>query len=196
MQKPNGWDTTNANMGGEFERLTAGGHIVKILHAEVGRSQSGKDMLVINFDIAEGSAFDGMFRRQFDVIKRSGSGKSAPRWPNGGTYYQLTTDREGNANPRFKGLIVAIEQSNAGYRWDWDERKLANLKVGLIFREEEYLNQNDELRIAVKAMACCPANEALDKAAPKMKKLDPGQLNATQNTAQGFTQVDDDELPF
>lgn len=197
MKPMQGWDKAHADMGGEFERLTPGGHIVKILHAEIGQSQGGREMMIINFDIDEGSQFDGIFRRAFDRIKKGGSGKTAPRWPNGGTYYQLLEDRDGNVNPRFKGLITAVEQSN-NYQWRWDEKSLAGQHVGLIFREEEYISNNNELRIAVKAIACCPAGEALEKEPPKMKKLEPDQLNASlpQSAPQGFTEVDDSDLPF
>lgn len=196
MKPMQGWDKAHADMGGEFERLSPGGHIVKILHAETRQSNGGKDMLVLSYDINEGSQFDGIFRRAFDRIKRGGDGRALPKWPNGGTYYQLLEDRDGNVNPRFKGLITAVEQSNSGFRWDWDERKLTGMLLGLIFREEEYLNNDGELRVAVKAMACCPVADALGKEPPRMKKLEPGQLSAAPNTAQGFTQVDDDELPF
>ena len=38
----------------------------------------------------------------------------------------------------FKALMLAIEESNEGFHWDWDEKKLKGLKVGCLFRSEEW----------------------------------------------------------
>jgi hypothetical protein len=32
----------------------------------------------------------------------------------------------------------AIEQSNPGYTWDWDEKKLKGKKIGVIYRNREW----------------------------------------------------------
>lgn len=198
MNKTRGWETTQAQMDGQFEQLTPGGHIVKILHAEVGKSKNEKEMLILSLDIAEGGEFDGIFRRAFDIRKRSGDGRTLPKWPNGGMFYQLTTDRDGNTNPRFKGLIKAIEESNMGYAWNWDERTLHGKLCGMIFREEEYPKSDGTIGTTVKPMAVCPAGEAFAKEAPKKKLLDANSFAAQPAASDngGFTQVDDDELPF
>ena len=184
MKKPNGWENTQAVMGGEdYEVLTPGGHIVKILNAETAMSRAGKDMLVLNFEIAEGSDFDGMMQRAW---------KRRQKWPVSGTYYQLTEDQQGGANPRFKGLIKAVEESNSGYAWNWDERTLKGRQVGMIFREEEYEANDGTVRTSVKPIAVCPALEAMDKAAPAKKLLE----RADKAAGQGFTEEKDDDLPF
>ena len=197
MNKLNGWDQTQAQMGNVSEQLVPGGHVVKIIGVELTHSKSGTEMMVLRFDIAESGTFDGMFSRIYRA--RTANGNGLPSWPNAGTYYQLTTDKDGNTNPRFKGLITAVEKSNSGYEWNWDERTLKGKFVGIIFREEEFLANDGQVRTTVKPMACCPANEAADKPAPAKKMLGQQTLNAVQNTppsGNGFTQVDDDELPF
>ena len=40
MNKLRNWDTTPAQMGGAFEPLTPGGHIVRILRAEIASSRN------------------------------------------------------------------------------------------------------------------------------------------------------------
>jgi hypothetical protein len=48
-----------------------------------------------------------------------------------------------------------------------------------------------------KPMACCAAGDALDKEAPRRKELDrTATPTSAATTNSGFTQVDDDELPF
>lgn len=196
MNKTRGWDTTAAQMGGQFEQLTPGGHIVKILHAEVGRSKGNNEMLILTCDIAEGGEFDGMFRRSFEFRKRSGDGRTLPKWPNSGMFYQLTTDKDGNTNPRFKGLIKAIEESNPGYTWNWDERTLNGKLCGMIFREEEFEKNDGSTGTTVKPMAVCPAGEAHDKEAPRKKTLTPGFVGVNNQRDGGFEEVDSDDLPF
>jgi hypothetical protein len=42
----------------------------------------------------------------------------------------------------FKGMTAAFEKSNPGYMWNWDENSLAGKMVGILFRNEEW--ENDE----------------------------------------------------
>ena len=37
-----------------------------------------------------------------------------------------------------KGFIAAVEESNRGYTWNWDERTLAKKEIGILFRNEEW----------------------------------------------------------
>ena len=58
MKAIENYDKVEANTG-EHEVLPVGGYICKITAAEVTTAQkSGKEMLVINFDIAEGKYKD------------------------------------------------------------------------------------------------------------------------------------------
>lgn len=190
MNKLRNWDTTPAQMGGGFEPLTPGGHIVKIMRAEVATSRNnGREMMVLTVDIDEGTQNDGYFRRVFDARKSTGDGRTLPKWPNGGMYYRLTTADNGDADPRFKGLIKAIEESNAGYRWDWNEAGLRGKRVGMIYREEEFETQDGQIKTTVKPMAVCPASEAMDKPAPRKKTV-------SAAPESGFTPVSDDDLLF
>ena len=206
MQRLNDWDTTRAAMGGEgMEQVTPGGHVVKILNASIGE-YNGKEQLILCFDVDEGTEFDGIFRRQFDIIKKRGDGTKIPQWPINGTFKQFTRDYNDSTktNPYFKGLIQAVCDSNARYVWDWNERSLVGKYVGLIFREEEYATKDTgEIRTTVRAFACCPAADAPDKEPPKKKEYKgprpqggaaTGTATAATNT--GFTDVPEDDLPF
>jgi len=200
---------------GENEVLPTGGHICQIRGARCELSRSGKEMLVIAFDIKEGSKHDGFYKRRFDRIK--GSNPDA-KWP--GVYYQTTVNNEGNTSPMFKGLITSIEESNPGYAWNWNEATLQGKLVGFNFGEEEYVHQSSgEIRTIVKPMF--PASIARVRegiAPPEIKRLNnmpparpaPGFFNAPAPQSpsmppvppsppaqqMGFEQVEDDDLPF
>ena len=176
---------------GENETLPTGGHICQIRGARCELSRNGKEMLVLAFDIKEGSESDGFYKRRFERAK--GANADA-KWP--GVYYQVTTTNEGNTNPMFKGLITAVEESNPGYVWNWNEISLNGKLVGFNFGEEEYLHQNSgEVRTIVKPMFPASIAKVRDGITPpSIKKLN----NApTPSAPTGFQPVDDDgELPF
>ena len=201
MNKLNGWEQTTAQMGGAMPQLTPGGHAVKILGVEMVTSRSGREMIVLRFDIEEGSEFDGMYRRIYNSRAQNVPVGTLPKWPNGGTYYQLTADEQGATNPRFKGLIKAVEESNARFVWNWDETRLKGCQVGMIFREEEFEARDGSIRTTIKPIAVCPAREAADKPAPAKKTLtgnvQPDMTPIPKTNNDAFTQVEEDtDLPF
>lgn len=177
---------------GDFERLPLGGHICQIRGARCETTRTGKEMLVVAFDIAEGSPADGFYKRSFDRIKAK---NPDARWP--GLYRSVTETNEGKTNPMFKGFIKAVEESNPGYAWNWNENSLNGKLVGFNFGEEEYEHQaSGEIRVSVRPQF--PASVARVKEGlnpPEIKKLTRSGASA-KPAAGGFSSVDDDELPF
>ena len=124
MEKIQGYDEAQA-ITGEYERLEAGGYICRIINAKEEKSKSGKRMLVIALDIAEGEKKD-YFKKRFDEDNRA-----EKKWPAGAIYRQML---EGEKAAGFlKGLMTSLEASNEGFKWDWNEKKLRDLKCGAIF---------------------------------------------------------------
>jgi hypothetical protein len=177
---------------GENERLPVGGHVCQIRAARCDTSRNGKEMLVVAFDIKEGSEYDGFYKRRFDRAKEK---NLEAKWP--GLYYAVTTNAEGNTSPMFKGLITCIEESNPGYQWNWNEASLNGKMVGFNFGEEEYVHQGSgEIRTAVKPMFPASVSKVKDGSVvpPQVRKV---VAAASAGAASGgFTQVDDDDLPF
>ena len=128
IQKPQGYDEAQT-FTGEYEQVTLGGHICRIVQANV-EAKNGRQMLVILFDIDEGGAFDGYYQKQYEERRRK---SSDAKW--GGTIYQYV---DGSGTPFFKGIISSIEESNAGYTWNWDEKTLVGLYFGGNFGREQY----------------------------------------------------------
>lgn len=45
---------------------------------------------------------------------------------------------KGNGLPFFKGVLTSLEESNPGFRWNWDESTLVGKKVGGVFGREQF----------------------------------------------------------
>lgn len=144
IKKIDNWDSIEANYG-EAKRLKAGGYICIILACKQEVSaKSGKNMLVINFDIAEGD-FKGFYMDRYKNAPRDSANPVEPKWQ--GKYY-IVLEGEGYEG-RLKAFTTSLEESNVGYTWDWNEETLKGKLFGGIFREEEFL-YNGEVRNNVK----------------------------------------------
>ena len=140
MQKPSEWESTQAATG-DFKSVTPGGHICKIISARVEQTSQGKEVLVIAFDIVEGA--DKNFYT--DLYDKAVITNKDAKWQ--GTYRQLT---QGDSLKFFKGLITAIENSNSGYKWDFNEASLKGKLFGGVFGQEEWVNNKGEVKLSTK----------------------------------------------
>ena len=95
---------------------------------------------------------------------------------------------------RFKGFTTALEESNSGYVFDWDENKLQNKKVGLVMREEEFETQMGEIKTAVKPLYAMSYDKVEEAKIPNIKKL-PEKGDSFESN---FSNIPDDseDLPF
>ena len=185
MMKPNGLDTAPAIKGGGFPQLPPGGYICRIVEAKEQHSKSGRNMLVLGLDIAEGEYKD-FYLKQF---QRRHEETPDAKWPC--LYYQLT---DGDSVGRLKGLLMALEESNDGFilaSWDWDEKRLKKLLCCGVFREEEYLNHENKVRTSVKCISILPTAELPNVKVPEKKTLEPQQQNNG-----GWGNIPDEDIPF
>lgn len=181
MQKPANWDTVEAICGGG-KRLTPGGHVCKIVSAAEQTSRTGKQMLVLAFDI-DGGEFDGYFMNLYN--RNVQAQHSDAKWPNSGVYRQLT---EGDSAGYFKGVLVNIEKSNPGYKWDWNEQSLKGKRFGGVFREEEYQANDGSIKTRIACIAVREVEGIEDIIAPGTKKL------AQSGAPAGY--IPDEQIPF
>lgn len=188
IAKPRDWDTAQAYTG-DVERMTPGGHIVKIMNVRQDMSKNSRPMIVVSFDICEGSPLDGFYRRKHDSRKNAGF---TTGW--GGVIRFMLYASDGvSTNGFFKGFITSVEESNPGYRFNWDERGLEGKLVGLVFGEEEYIGTDGKPHTSVKAQQARSVETIrAGVPVPPAKKLNP----ASAQPAQTFTEVEDDELSF
>lgn len=195
MRKPQGYDEAQA-ITGDYQSLPPGGYICRIKRASEQVTRNGKQMLVLAVDIAEGD-YAGYFQKIFGA-----NTSKDKKWPNGGTYRQLT---EGKSMEFFKGMITCIEKSNPGYvgfdaNDNLDESQLTGKLIGCVFGREQYQKDNGDLAFATKIVQVRSV-EAIKAGVepPADKLLDTKQAGKSNSGSVGFgTEIDfdDDDVPF
>ena len=201
IQKPKDYESAQA-FDGEYETIPVGAHVCRIVGARVERTQTGLDMLALQIDIAEGSKLDGFYKRRFESAKKF---KPDAKWS--GTYRTVIADKDGNTKGMFKGLITCVEDSNSGFKFNWDERTLVTKSVGFNFGEEEYEASDGTIKAIVKPRFPMKVEKVRsgDYTLLERKKLDITQGH-TNVGGYGFTNIPapgdadvppiEDDLPF
>ncbi len=142
MKKIENWDNIEARGMEDFKTLPIGAYECKIINAvENHNEQSGKTTLKVMIDIASGEYKD-YFKKRYDsntAIDR--------RWDNNATKYLAF---EGENTSYFKGFITCVENSNVGYKWNWEESTLRDKKIVGVFQYEEYEKQDGTRGIKVR----------------------------------------------
>lgn len=206
---PRDYDNARSFDGTTAPTLTPGGHICRIQGVRLEKTQrTNKDMLVVAFDIAEGGEFDGYFRKRFE---RSSGFNANAKWP--GVFRCTLLNANNETNGFFKGFIEALEASNPNYNFKasgGDEQQMKGKLVGFNFGEEEY-EYSDRQTGEIKVGVSCKPQYAISVARvregvipPARKTLNGANSASSTSTtrpvgqpdAQGFQEVEDDELPF
>lgn len=170
---------------GEFAKPTAGGYVCHITHVEdvpLNPSTEKGDYLKLEFDI-----INGEFKRYYmDTSLRLGG-----KWL--GTFIRSYKEK---AQGMFKHFINCIEESNQGYVWDWQERRLEGKKLGLVLGEEEYRKKDGSVGVLLVVKEIKTVQQILDGdfKIPALKKLD--STAPAANATFFFETVDESELPF
>ncbi len=132
INKPNNWE--NVKAPSDRNKLPAGAYVCKIKKATVQETDYGFQ-LALAFDITAGD-YAGYFAEEFKT-----NPANTKKWK--GVLRQFLpkedgTERDEWTKSQLKGLVTAIENSNAGYKWNWDESSLSGKEIGIIFRNEEW----------------------------------------------------------
>lgn len=118
----------------DLHQLPAGGYIARIMGAEEVNYENYSKLL-ISVDIAEGE-----YKDYFTIQYRSNT--SVDRKWKGVVRLSIPTDDGSDADMTtkriFKGCMDAVEDSNSGYNWDWNEAGLKGKTVGLLVRLKEW----------------------------------------------------------
>lgn len=189
----------------ERPRLPIGGYVLRIENAEeVTYSWGG--VLKIDFDIAEGEQ-KGFYQKDFDAQTQEDK-----KWK-GSFRLNLPKDDGSESDSwtknKFKTIIEqAIEPSNGGYRWDWDETKLKGKLVGGVFNNKEWemdgnsgyktgFFTNCKSLVSVESIKKQSFVVPEDDLIPEKKRIAKTVAPSTNN--QGFmnaTDGIDEEMPF
>lgn len=134
MKAFNGFEAKK--VGGGREVLPAGGYVCEILNAKVEEYQGGRfSSLVLAIEVAEGD-YKGFWRKDFD-----GNDREDKKWR--GRFAVSIPKDDGSESDNwtkrsFGNFVWAVQESNPGYNWDWDEKKLKGKKIGVIYRNREW----------------------------------------------------------
>ncbi len=133
-----------------------------------------KQYLAIDLDIAEGT-YKGYYT---DLFQRA-------------NFWGLTSYRSYKPRARgfFKAFIEAVETSNDGYQWDWNEDDLINLNVGIVIGLEDYIGNDGRIKTRPKVVGFHSVADIKDGnfAAPEHTKIkeqpvSAGVVDATEET--------------
>ena len=195
MKKFNNWE--NVKAASEFVPLPAGGYIVELKNAKVKeyKNQNGDsfERFEIAIDIAEGEFKDYYAN---DYCNQTNEDK---KWKGVLRLYMPKEDgseQDEWAKSRFKSFIEAVEDSNPGFHWDWDESKLRGKKIGCLFRLEEweYNGKTGKKAQPFKAVSVEKIKSGNFKI-PKEKLLEKNESAPTSPTPE-FRDIPDEDVPF
>ncbi len=179
MKPIEGYDLINE--AGEFKKLPAGIYGVKITKVV---DNPANEYLEVYCDITKGE-YANYFKQLVDagLTDTSKSFRS----------YKT------NAVPFFKAFITAIEKTNPGYSWDWDEQKLVGKNVMAVFGEEEYKANDGSIKVATRVVEfrSLQAYQEGKIVVPPLKKLPPEEAKPVEESKNlDAIEIPDDELPF
>lgn len=184
MQKPNDWDSVQPQQFGASTGLTAGPKICKIVKCYSGETKEYKEKIVFELDIASGEE-KGYFSK---LSEKLGEPKFA----------QVHQCTDGASTPYFKGRIKAIEESNQGFTFNFDEKSLVGKFVGCMFQIEEYINKNGEPREIAKPQWFFPVGKIAEQKtpAPKANNKAHGAPAELGTFSDGVPLPNEQDLPF
>lgn len=197
-------------------QLPAGPYIAKIMAVKIDGVEPDQT-LILRLDVAEGD-YAGYYAKRYDsesqrknaTYKAKYKGDFRLRIPNPDNKKALHPESDLR---NFNDAIYRIEQSNPGYHWDWNEKGLAGLMIGINVQQGTYngsqftkiakLEIVDEIRRGlVKPLA--PMEPRSDSSAQRINPEPPvyqppvtQQVGYQETMNSGFTTVvDTSDLPF
>lgn len=202
------------NYKGDFEskkdvaisNLPAGVYVGKVLGSKVEtQTISGRDVdrLVLQLDVAEGD-----YKDHYKKVYEASKGGMYPAKFKG--IFRLTIPQAGDQyesmNKRIlQGAAWALEESNSGYKWDFDESKLKGLSVGFSVRDADYLVEDSEGIRKITSTEICRLESVKEVKAgtvkpPKKRELKDAQKQKLEqynaSTQAAYVEVESDDLPF
>lgn len=180
------------------QKLPAGAYVIKILAAEDREPHSQNNntdyhFLTVSFDIADGEYID-YYAEDYKSQTREDK-----RWKGTVNFFVPQGDgtpEDAKTARRFKSMTVAVEESNTGYVWEWDEKSLKGKTVGCVFRDEEW-EIGDKTGFTARPQYFISSSDVAQGKytipAPKLLKKAPTPIAA----APSYTELaNDDDLPF
>lgn len=179
----------------EAKKLPEGVYKIKILGVKYqdNSNKTYSDQLIIQFDIAEGE-YKGFYQEQYKANTQEDKKYKG--------IYRLYipvddgSEKDNWSKMRFKTFTTAVEESNSGYVWKWDEQTLKDKVVGAVFNLKEY-EYNGRNGFFTNLYKIIPVSEMANAKVPEPTFLK-GSSNNNNNSDDfiGSNGSDLDEIPF
>lgn len=163
--KPKNWNNVQANTG-DFENLKLGAHEVIIKDAYEYTGQTGNTSLKIEVDIDGNDEQKGFYQKQYD-----NNTNSDKKWPSASCKY-ISLKEDDTCVALFKGFTTIIENSNEGYKWNFDEKTLIGKKLCGVYGLEEYKDNEENIKTATKLVQFRSLDKLEKIKIPKVKLID------------------------
>lgn len=180
------YDKTQAY--GDFQPLPKGGYVVRILGATVHENSNGQ-YVKIAADIAEGE-HQGYYNRDYQNQQSEDK-----KWH---CHFLLSvpkddgTEQDGWTKRKFKTFTEALEESNPGYHFDWDETKFKGLIIGGLFNEREYEKRDGSIGRATNFAQVC----SVEMIRGNRYRIPDDRLLAKAGSGSGSSGITTDEYGF
>lgn len=179
-----------------FPTLPKGGYVLMIMDARMETAINGNRYLAVSCDIAEGEYKD------FYMNRWNTDSREDRKWGCVGQVWEPLDDgseRDGWTKKAFKTFTESVEDSNAGYHWDWDETKLKGKMVGGLFHINQYIGNDGNVHSNTRLKSWDSVQNIRDgKFTLPNDKLIESPAATTTSYNDGFMDVTDDPngLPF
>lgn len=168
-----GYEEVQVNNFGE--RLKLGGHICKVLEAKIEQFTSNKDgkqyeTLIIKFDIEAPDEQAGFYANKFSEDARKDALNA--KWKG---YHRISVPTDASEDfikSNFKAFTTSVEESNPGYKWNWEENTLVGKTFGGIFGFEEFVTPDGKTITMTKIRFVRSTAKINEAGIPKVKLAD------------------------
>lgn len=174
MKAFSGYEETKVN-NFDYERLTLGGHICKILEVSIEKfamKETGEEFeqLVLKIDIEEPDEQAGFYQRKYaEDAKRDALNT---KWKG---YFRVSIPKDDSSEgikTAFKTFTTSVENSNPGYKWNWEENTLVGKLFGGVFGYEEFVTQDGRTLTMTKCRFARGTEKVLEAKIPKVRLAD------------------------
>ena len=167
IKKPNNYDNIQVNE--DYTPISLGGHKGIIMGVEEYTSpMTNNTSLKVSVDTDKNDTQPSYFAEQYKNDTRPDK-----KWSNSAIKY-VSLGEEENQVKMLKSFITAVENSNSGFKYDWNKEvsQLKGKKVGIVFGLEEYQNQQGETKTRSRLTQFRSIDKMDNIKIPKVKLLD------------------------
>ena len=176
--------------GGFTDLPVAGVYVGEIQAVRFGAGEDGqRDRIECFMEITEGEYANRFHEVYEDQKERFGDDAKYKG------IFRLVCPSEDDEDWRkrtFEGNLWCVQQSNPGYAWDWDEKKLKGKKVGINIRKRLY-TYNGKNRETVEIARF---ETILDVKAGKCRPVKDRDTRSVAENEPNFTEVSDVDVPW